>query len=443
MKPLWLPAFVAASLLQGCATYSSYQCPDPIGEIVRQDCDDYRIRYEGLKARLNIQIGSLKIGGGVEEQKLRDPSELVQVMMHQMLTLCHDYNACRVTNQEYRRRREEADRTFTGVMALLEQLKTPGLDSQARRDLLDELFALLRGTPPAPKAATPAPRKPKEYKITAGAFRHPWSYWYQSKFQPPKPPPPARGVPFIMNVSPYRERGKLKTINVSFWGHLEADDQLVVGDDLYCEVKPFKGKPKGSARCRVEAKGKMPFVEGTRVRARYIPGATGQPFDLGVLDLDPNIPTKRAWLAFQPDPVRVDPVKRERPYLIVHHVSPKQAFASARCWIGKQPVKVGSSGALKASADNRRTMGSKLTRYAIPLPYVQQYPGSASEDEPFSAAAGDWRCKISFDGEPALEVRFKMKPDGTPKPHPDQRGNPGDAASPWWLLETRDIQGQS
>ena len=423
-------------LLSSCATYSSYKCPEPIGEIVRQDCDDYRIRYESLKAKLSIQIGPLKIGGGVEEQKLRDPSELVQVMMHQMLTLCHDYNACRVTNAEYRRRREEADRTFTGVMALLEQLKTPGLDSSARKDLLEELFALLRGTPPAPKVAEP--KKPKEYKITEGAFRHPWSYWYQSKFTPPKPPPPAKGVPFVMNVSPYHQHGKLKSINLSFWGNMEADDRLVVAEDLECEVKVRKDKPKGSAKCRVEDK-----LEGTRFKSRYIPGATGQPFDLGVLDLDPSLPGKKAWLAFQPDPVRVDPIKRERPWLIVHNLAEKEAFASARCWIDKKPVKSGKSGALKASGDNLRRMGSKLTRYAIPLPYVQNYPGSKSEDQSFKTAAGNWRCKISFDGEPALEVRFKVKSDGTLEPHPDQRSNPGDAASPWWLLDTKDIRGQS
>ena len=436
MKRLLLPALCAVPLLSGCATYSAYKCPDPIGEIVRQDCDDYRIRYESLKAKLTIQIGALKIGGGVEEKKLRDPSELVQVMMHQMLTLCHDYNACRVSNDEYRRRREEADRTFTGVMALLEQLKTPDLDSQARKDLFDELFALLRGRPPEPKTAKP--KKPRELKITDGAFRHPWSYWYQSKFTPPKPPVPAKGVPFIMEVSPYHERGKLKSINVYFWGDMEDDDQLVVGENLYCETRNWKDKPKGSAKCRTEGK-----LEGTRFKARYIPGATGQPFELGVLDLDPNLPTKKAWLAFQPDPVRMDPIKRERPWLIVHNVAKKQAFASARCWIGKKPVKAGSSGALKASHDNHRAMGSKLTRYAIPLPYVQNYPGSKSDDESLTGHAGDWRCKISFDGEPALEVSFKVKKDGTLEPHPDQRGNPGDTASPWWLLETRDIRGQS
>jgi len=123
-------------------------------------------------------------------------------------------------------------------------------------------------------------------------------------------------------------------------------------------------------------------------------------------------------------------------------VAKKQPFASARCWIGKRPVKVGSSGALKASHDNKRTMGSKLPRFAIPLPYVLNYPGSKSEDESFTKHAGNWRCKVSFDGEPALEVRFKVKKDGTLEPHPTQRGNPGDAASPWWLLETRILKGQ-
>jgi hypothetical protein len=34
-------------------------------------------------------------------------------------------------------------------------------------------------------------------------------------------------------------------------------------------------------------------------------------------------------------------------------------------------------------------------------------------------------------------VRFRISAEGAVEPHPDQRGQPGQVASPWWLLETR------
>ncbi len=428
-------------LFGGCATYSSYRCPAPIGEIVRQDCEDYRVRYESLKAKLSFSIGSFSVGAGVEKEKLRDPSELVQVMMHRMLALCHDYNACRISNAEYQRRREEADRVFTGMMALLDQLKAPGLDTANRKNLLDELLALL-GVPHQTGTSQASPglkHKPTAPRITAGAFRSPFRWWYASKFTPPRPPPAVKGVPSPLEVMPYYDKDKLSHFFVRLWGEVEEDDSLTISagsEQLRCGIKRRPGRPEGTAECRPRSGEPMP--QATRFRASYTVGATGEKHDFGDIDLSPEPLANKIWLAYHPDPIRVDPVTRERPWLVVFAVTPKTQAVTARCFANGKPVIVGKSGAIKALTDigggNRQT---HLTRYAVPLPYVLAYPGSKSDDEPLADHAGSWRCKVSFDGAPRFETSFIVKKDGTIEPNPMQRGRPGDISSPWWLLESK------
>jgi len=441
---------LACGWLAGCATYSTYRCPEPIGEIVRQDCDDYRVRYESLAAKLNFSIGSLKLGAELGTDHLRDPSELVQVMMHQMLSLCHDYNACRVSPVDYRRKREAHDLVFTAVMALLDQLRAPGLDAENRSALLAELFAMLRGAPAtaAPGTAKPdtdtkAPGKPK---ITDGFFRRAHGTWYESRYPPPKPPPLARGVPFVLEADPHHERdGTLSHFFVRLWGEVQEDDGLVIeadGTPLRCSIRRRPRKPEGMATCKPADGQTMP--QATRFRARYTPGATGKQHDLGVIDLDPAHAARRAWLAFQPDPVRVDPIKAERPWLLVSAVVEKRPFTSARCWVGRKPVADSDgAGVLKALGDVDRDSRTGLTRFAIPLPFTLPYPGNTVTDGLLTDHAGAWRCKISIDAEPYLEVRFTVQDDGNLAPHPEQQGRPGDVASPWWLVDSRRLQGES
>ncbi|MBW1808475.1 MAG: hypothetical protein JRJ87_09805 [Deltaproteobacteria bacterium] len=442
---VWL---AAAALIPACATYSTYQCPDPIGEIVRQDCDDYRVRYEKLSASLSISIGSFSIGGGVGTEKLRDPSELVQVMMHQTLALCHDYNACRVGNVEYRKRREEADRNFTAVMALLEQLKTPGLDPKNRKDLLTELFAMLKGSTPATgrqPAVAGKSDKPKKQGLTNGVFRDALFYWYASKFQPPRPPPAAKGLPDVLEINPYYERGQLKHFFLRVWGKPQEDDQFVIegaGGRMRCPFSIRRNKPEATIRCKPK-KRSDPMLQAKRFKATYTVGASGVDHDFGMIELQPDPEKLMAFLAYQPDPVKRNPIVRERPWLIIHslHAKPLRASMTARCWVNGKPVIVDGSGALKGFTHiNARNRYTKLTRFGIPLPYVMNYPATPKDvDDLLGDHSGNWRCKVSLDGEQFLEVKFTIKKDGTPEAHPAQQGKAGDLASPWWLVESRKI----
>lgn len=429
----------------GCATYSSYRCPEPIGEIVRQDCDDYRLRYESLAAKVKFSIGSVTIGAEVGSEKLRDPSELIQVMMQRMLALCHDFNACRVDSRDYQRRREEADQAFTAVMAVLEQLKNPALTPPERQRMIGELLAILKGAPapaPAPPPDQRRQEKPAEREFSEGFFRDSTGYWYQSKLRPPQPPPAQPGVPALLEVTASKNGAFFSHLFVRFFGAIEADDLFFVTppgkEELRCHLTAAQKKPEATANCNLE-KHKLPFGP-LRLAARYFVGAKEQSFEPGAIDVDPRAPTARAWLAFQPDPVRKDPITRERPWLLITLVSSQHPSVTARCFENGKPVLQDGAAVLKAYGDRASAYGSPVTRVSIPLPYVAPYPeGSPEGDELWVRHAGEWRCKVSVDGEPYQEVRFKVKPDGSLEPHPDQQGRPGNVASPWWLLDTRDI----
>src|SRR5262249_57985514 len=112
----------------------------------------------------------------------------------------HDFNTCRLTNQEYRERRDQADRLLTSITALTGQLKNPSLDAATRQKLVSELLALLESSGrPAPSVAgaggaggggrsSPAPPKTP----TRRAFRQKVSVSVRSAIAPPRPPQPPR-----------------------------------------------------------------------------------------------------------------------------------------------------------------------------------------------------------------------------------------------------------
>ena len=146
---LWVMGLIVIQVL-GCAASQEYQCPEPIGLIIRDDCDTYQTRYDSLRVDLGAGIGPAKLETSIRKEAMRDPSELVQVMGARMTALCHDFNACRITSADYLRQRKEIDQTMTAIMALGEQLKRSDLTQSERQQLLEKLMRLL---------GEPAPRK--------------------------------------------------------------------------------------------------------------------------------------------------------------------------------------------------------------------------------------------------------------------------------------------
>ncbi len=425
----------------GCATYSSYTCPAPIGQIVRQDCEDYRVRYESLQASLQVSLGSVSVGGSMGRENLRDPSELVQVMMHQMLALCHDYNACRVPNAEFSRRRERMDRTFTAVMALAEQLRAPALERDERRRLLDRLWAALG----APTAAAPKDRdqavaetEKAEQKERRNPFRRPNSFWLNSAYLPPRPQTPA-GVPAPIWVQVGQSRDQPpKWVLVYLWGPVAEDDALALvspeGQRMRCKLSNKRDQPLAKAVCKPEKGEAVPPLAGLEMR--FTVGERGETITLGGPDLAALADPDAVWLAFQPLPIDAYQVRWERPTLMLITPVRQRLPVTARCRRDGQPVRHDGAAVLEGWAHINPYV--RLHRRPIALPFAVPH-GRAAGEPPlplFTTAAGRWRCKIKLGLDVVRVVEFEIEADGRPVPHPRQCTQAGCLTSPWWLLET-------
>ena len=127
-------------LLPSCS--DRYTCPDPMGPIVRDDCSVYANQYESLAVSVRASVGPIEVGAAVGKQSIRDPSELIQLLKQQTLALCKDFNTCRVPPMDYRRRREEADRKYTAILAIQQQLEHE-TDAESKRKLVAALIDVL------------------------------------------------------------------------------------------------------------------------------------------------------------------------------------------------------------------------------------------------------------------------------------------------------------
>lgn len=482
------PAVVLLAAACGaCATTGAYRCPEPIGEIIRDDCDAYQTRYEAARVKLGAGIGPAKVEGEFTKQALHDPSELIQVMGARMVALCHDFNACRLTPQDYQRRREEIDKSMTAIMALGEQLRRTDLKDDERRLLLEKLMRMV-GEPPARVAdggQKPPARDDKPQEKERKRFFSSSNPWFGSTMLPPQPPPAAEGFPRLVRWGrgtldhvwvprsadkPHHKKigGYAPRVRVVLWGHLEADDRL--------EIR-FQGKKK--FRCPVRKNGDGVFSIGCKppkgfalndesfsYQVAYHRAMADEWKVLGRVErqvarweqayrLDHAGDVEEGWVSFLPEP-RGLPADFERPHLHVTLQLRGYEKATARCFVGDQAV----TPALKTSRGTGQT-GSIQDRpryrqvkpghsravkhpflewwhYEFPLPFV--VPRARGEPPEGLALwppkTGDWRCRVMVEGAPVRELLFRVGDDGKLAPIEGQRAEPGDLVHPWWRVET-------
>lgn len=148
--------------------YEEYQCPVPIGRIVREDCSKVETRYDGMR-----NSGPAASGGGPQAQAMAEANSLLSVLEEQRVSLCNDFNTCKMTVEQYRSEKQRVESSFTAVVALRGSVDK--LDPAAVAGLMDQLRAIRSGKPappppPRPVASAPPPPPPKP--------------------APPPPPPP-------------------------------------------------------------------------------------------------------------------------------------------------------------------------------------------------------------------------------------------------------------
>jgi hypothetical protein len=419
----WGVACAASAL--GCASMREYTCPEPIGRIVQDDCDDYRTRYEQVSVDLGFSFGGFGVTAKVGEEKLREVSELVQVLQHQSMALCRDFNQCRLPPPDYRRRREAIDRAFTAVTAITGQLRNETLSAGQRAALLERLLAVAAGEGPA-EAEPPAPKKPA---------RDPFHRPRAAKLVPPAAPL-APAVPRVVDAHLSTARdGAIEAVHLVFAPFAPTDVQpddrveLSVGDQAArCEVHRDTKHGGGRARCKLEPPARGPLS------LAYVPGRTAQRSVLGPLPLEAETQLGRAWLAWETEIDEDGGEGFERAALVVP-IAKAGARLVARCRIGEQRLQ-------RPMRSTRAERHGAIHRAALPLPirrWTIDAPMPKDPDQLFIADrhAGAWSCRLSADGDPLGSLEFTLGADGLPVDDAAARASGGALQPPWWPIVRR------
>ena len=433
-------------VLGGCG--HEYVCPDPVGRIIRDDCDEYRTRYESLKVQLGFSIGKLGVSVEAGKEKLRDPSELLQMLMQQTLTLCKDFNTCRVPMADYQRRREDADRKFTAITAITQQLRAD-LDAESKRKLVHKLIDVITGTAAGPAAEPGRPSFLDRPRFSPGMFRRATSIWFGSRFQPPPPSLPA-GVPVVAGWEVYGRNMGMdpeSRVHLTLWGKTEVDDRI----GIVLSDPPLQASEKVSPRSgRPEARASFRFPK-VRLRGRgtmtiwYRPGSSGQKHEIGTTNLDVRTLLGQGYLSYMPDPVSTDPIEYERPWLVFYTRVKDETRVTLRCEQNGKP----EPAILMGSSSHSPYEAGYLRRHHIPLPiriplkggstrgtWSRALPGEKlPQDRLGSEAAGLWTCRASLNGRVGRRFEFRLRDDASVVP----AGKVGKLAPPWWPVKTEKI----
>lgn len=159
--------------------YSEYQCPEPIGVIVRENCRENLIKYQAEDVNVGIKgsVTGVATAEGTfknETKVLQDASEFMQFLKDQQVSLCNDYNTCKLTTAEYRERKDRISKTFTTVYALTKQIKVESLDPETKNEIMKKILSTIdEFNKPLPEAEKksghkiefkPSPAKARDYQ---------------------------------------------------------------------------------------------------------------------------------------------------------------------------------------------------------------------------------------------------------------------------------------
>jgi len=151
--------------------YSEYRCPEPIGVIVRENCRENVIKYQAEDVSASVkgsvtQIATAEGSYKNETRVLQEASEFMQFLKDQQVSLCNDYNTCKLTTQEYKERKDRINKTFTTIYALTKQIKVSDLDPEIKKDIMKKILAIIdEYNKPLSKPENPATKDPSEKVI--------------------------------------------------------------------------------------------------------------------------------------------------------------------------------------------------------------------------------------------------------------------------------------
>ncbi|APR76264.1 Hypothetical protein A7982_01611 [Minicystis rosea] len=166
-----------ASLATACSStpppgshYEEYTCPAPIGQIVREDCSAVGARFESMSS------DGPSTGSPEKDQVVREANNVIGSLKEQRVSLCNDFNTCKLTLEQYRNDKQRIESSITTAVALKGSAAT--LDRAGLAQLADQLRGLRDGKPGAAPPTPPPPPPAPAHQAHA-----------------PTPPPPAPAAP--------------------------------------------------------------------------------------------------------------------------------------------------------------------------------------------------------------------------------------------------------
>jgi hypothetical protein len=117
--------------------YQEYECPAPVGKIVREECSRSALRYEGATFQGSVGIHGVGASASYKDEAIRQADALVSMLKEQRVQLCNDFNTCKVSVPEYRAEQRRLDDSFVALLALKDRMAQ--LDAEGATKLLAEI----------------------------------------------------------------------------------------------------------------------------------------------------------------------------------------------------------------------------------------------------------------------------------------------------------------
>jgi len=207
------------------AQYAEYVCPAPIGKIIREDCSKISISYDGQSFSASVGVKGVGATAEYEKTAIREADSLIQLLKDQRVSLCNNFNTCKLTVAEYREEQARLDNSFVALIALKDNMATIGAEDAMR--VLDEIRAIRStvtypGTPAptatatAPAVATTTPPPPEV--VPAGVLER----WPPGKYMKQAVDLVATGATRVSATSQYGFDGDASCILGAFLGKGES-----------------------------------------------------------------------------------------------------------------------------------------------------------------------------------------------------------------------------
>ncbi len=127
------------------STYQEYECPLPIGKIVREDCSAIALRYDGVSFETSAGVGGVaEASTSYKERAVRQADSLVAMLKEQRVGICNDFNTCKLTVDAYRMDKSRLEDSFVALLALKDKMAQ--IDAEGAAKLLAEIQKIRTGT---------------------------------------------------------------------------------------------------------------------------------------------------------------------------------------------------------------------------------------------------------------------------------------------------------